>query len=172
MEKGMSDKKGTVRPMPPKGIGHFAVRLRFLIGDQSVRSFERESGVSEGTIRKYLSGERTPTLDRLKMLSDAGDVPAEWLATGRSVIGTNGVMSGPQADPVPELLAAVMVALERALAGAESELDYEQKLKLGRSIHDLVVVFFDRDAEIVTSLNPEDLVGLARLYLRSAGPKG
>ena len=59
-----------------------------------------------------------------------------------------------------------------ASGAADLELRHWVPSKMPATSHNLVVVFFDRDAEIVTSLNPEDLVGLARLYLRTAWSRG
>lgn len=76
------DKKRTSRPFHEKGIGRFPERLATVIGDDSLRSFARASGLSEGVVRNYLRGETFPTLDRLDQLAVAGKVSAAWLATG------------------------------------------------------------------------------------------
>lgn len=167
MKDETSDKRGTSCPVPPEGIGHFAGRLRYLIGERSVRSFERESGVSEGTIRKYLSGERTPTLDRLAMLAEAGGVPPEWLATGRAVISGAGIQPGPELGTHAELLAAATVAAERAAAEGGSGASYDRIRQLGRAVHDLVTILSSDDMASANALTPDDLEGLARLFLNT-----
>lgn len=60
----------------------FPARLRDLIGDRSVRSFSRRSGVSEGTLRGYLSGKTKPTAPKLAALARAGGTSMAWLAMG------------------------------------------------------------------------------------------
>ncbi len=63
-------------------IDGFRDRLREAIGSDSVRGFSRKSGVSEGTIRSYLEGRNTPTLEKLILLANAGGKNVGWLATG------------------------------------------------------------------------------------------
>ena len=63
-------------------VEQFHLRLKGLIGDESVRSFGRSVGISDTTIRKYLSGETEPTLSRLVTLAKKCNVSIEWLATG------------------------------------------------------------------------------------------
>nr|WP_281254637.1 helix-turn-helix transcriptional regulator [Pseudomonas segetis] len=46
------------------------------------RGFARASGLSEGAIRSYLSGETFPTLDRLAQIAQANNVDPMWLAFG------------------------------------------------------------------------------------------
>ncbi|MBI5136868.1 MAG: helix-turn-helix transcriptional regulator [Nitrospirae bacterium] len=167
MKDAAPDKRGTSCPLPPEGIGHFAERLRFLIGERSVRSFERESGVSEGTLRKYLSGERTPTLDRLALLAAAGGVPPEWLATGRAVIGPAGIQPGPELGTHADLLAAAMVAVERAVTATGRDPGYERQRQVGRAMHDLVTILSAANMAAATALTPHDLKGLARLFLNT-----
>tara|TARA_B100000029_G_scaffold484253_1_gene536249 strand:- start:298 stop:873 length:576 start_codon:yes stop_codon:yes gene_type:complete len=40
-------------------------------------------GLSEATLRSYLSGDTYPTLDRLELISSAANVDPEWLVFGR-----------------------------------------------------------------------------------------
>ena len=60
----------------------FSERLKKIIGEQSVRSFARASGVDDKSIRKYLAGTAEPTLKNLLKLSEASGVTVQWLATG------------------------------------------------------------------------------------------
>lgn len=52
------------------------------MGTRAARVFARDSSLSEGAIRSYLSGETYPTLDRLEQIAQAADVSAMWLAFG------------------------------------------------------------------------------------------
>lgn len=58
-------------------------RLEEVIGEESVSSFARRSGIGESVIRGYLTVGKRPRLDHLVSLSDAGNVTVDWLATGR-----------------------------------------------------------------------------------------
>lgn len=49
-----------------------------------MRGFSRNCGLSEATLRSYLSGDTYPTLDRLEMIAKAGKVSATALAFGSS----------------------------------------------------------------------------------------
>jgi len=70
------------RPFPSDGIGRFKERLRESISSHSLRGFSRLCGLSEATLRSYLSGDTFPTLDRLALISSAAGVEPEWLAFG------------------------------------------------------------------------------------------
>jgi len=70
------------RPFPSDGIGRFKERLRESISSHSLRGFSRLCGLSEATLRSYLSGGTFPTLDRLALISSAAGVEPEWLAFG------------------------------------------------------------------------------------------
>ena len=59
-------------------------RLRESISSHSLRGFSRLCGLSEATLRSYLSGDTYPTLDRLELISSAANVDPEWLAFGRN----------------------------------------------------------------------------------------
>lgn len=59
----------------------FADRLRELIGVQPVSGFARKVGLSEGLIRKYLSGSE-PSLSKANQIARSANCSLEWLATG------------------------------------------------------------------------------------------
>lgn len=62
-------------------VGTLDVRLKEIIGSQSVRSFAQEIGVSETAVRKYLKG-GLPALDILMRICDLTGVNVNWLVTG------------------------------------------------------------------------------------------
>lgn len=72
------------RSIPAVGIERFKDRLKAIIQGGSVRVFSRECGLSEATLRSYLSGDTYPTLDRLEMIARAGKVSPTELAFGSS----------------------------------------------------------------------------------------
>lgn len=63
-------------------IESFPGRLREAMKNDSVRTFARDCGLSEGVIRKYLDGKSLPTLDRLLAIARAAGVELSWLACG------------------------------------------------------------------------------------------
>lgn len=68
----------------------FADRLRRAIGNLSQREYARRVGVSETTIRSYLSGETYPGLDKIASLAMVGGVEPIWLASGVSPFAEEG----------------------------------------------------------------------------------
>ena len=68
--------------IPMGGIECFKERLRGIIAGGSLRAFSRECGLSEATLRSYLSGDTYPTLDRLEMIARAGKISPTELAFG------------------------------------------------------------------------------------------
>ncbi|WP_448646757.1 XRE family transcriptional regulator [Pseudomonas mohnii] len=81
-ESDKTDALDTQHPIPVGAIGCFRDRLKNAMGTRAARVFARESGLSEGAIRSYLSGETYPTLDRLEQIAQAAGVSAMWLAFG------------------------------------------------------------------------------------------
>lgn len=59
------------------------LRLKAIIGDESVASFARRCGIAESVLRTYLRDGRMPPLDRALAISAAAAVSVDWLATGR-----------------------------------------------------------------------------------------
>jgi phage repressor protein C with HTH and peptisase S24 domain len=81
-ESDKTDALDTQHPIPAGAIGCFRERLKDAMGTRAARVFARDSGLSEGAIRSYLSGETYPTLDRLEQIAQAAGVSAMWLAFG------------------------------------------------------------------------------------------
>lgn len=80
-----SDAKGNMNqehPFPGQGIGCFKERLKTVMASHSLRGFSKVCGLSEATLRSYLSGSTYPTLDRLMQIAEASQVDAQWLAFG------------------------------------------------------------------------------------------
>lgn len=72
------------RPFLVDGIGRFKERLKESISSHSLRGFSKLCGLSEATLRSYLSGDTFPTLDRLSAISVAAGADPQWLAFGGS----------------------------------------------------------------------------------------
>ncbi|MDO0944618.1 XRE family transcriptional regulator [Chromohalobacter israelensis] len=77
----MSD-ENEQHPFPIDGIGCFKDRLRKVMKGYSLRGFSKACGLSEATLRSYLSGGTYPTLDRLSQVANAAGVDPQWLAFG------------------------------------------------------------------------------------------
>lgn len=63
-------------------IMRFPERLKEAVGSESVRGFAHKCGLSESGLRKYLSGETYPPLDKLISISEAADRSFNWLCSG------------------------------------------------------------------------------------------
>lgn len=81
-ESDKTDVPSAGHPIPSEAIGCFRDRLKSVMGTTAARGFARNSGLSEGAIRSYLSGDTYPTLDRLEQIALAAGVSAVWLAFG------------------------------------------------------------------------------------------
>ncbi|MDM8181289.1 S24 family peptidase [Marinobacter salarius] len=97
MSYGETDANGhnaEERPFPSNGIGRFKERLRESISSHSLRGFSKLCGLSEATLRSYLSGDTFPTLDRLGLISSAAGVEPQWLAFGGNKDGRSAEPAG------------------------------------------------------------------------------
>jgi len=97
MSYGETDANGPnaeERPFPSNGIGRFKERLRESISSHSLRGFSKLCGLSEATLRSYLSGDTFPTLDRLGLISSAAGVEPQWLAFGGNKDGRSAEPAG------------------------------------------------------------------------------
>ncbi|EKO3919717.1 helix-turn-helix transcriptional regulator [Vibrio metschnikovii] len=74
--------KNADRLFDKEAIMRFPERLRVSIGDLSVRSFAQKCGLSESGLRKYISGETYPPLDKLISIAEAASVSFDWLCSG------------------------------------------------------------------------------------------
>lgn len=63
-----------------------AERVAQTIGDESVASFARRSGVEESSLRAYVKRGVKPGLDHLVAICRAGNISLEWLATGQGPV--------------------------------------------------------------------------------------
>lgn len=60
----------------------FSDRLRLIIKSESVRSYAKKIGISNGALRAYLAGTSEPSMRILFSLAKEGNVDPTWLATG------------------------------------------------------------------------------------------
>lgn len=59
----------------------FGTKLRTAIGNESLSSFAKRSDMSINTLKRYLDGERYPTLNTLNQIASALDLDDFWFAT-------------------------------------------------------------------------------------------
>ena len=91
---GRSDEVESTHSTSGLDVESFPERLRDAMNGRKKRSFARAAGVSETVLRKYLSGESTPNLERLLAIARAAGVSVAWLATGEGDRGGYGKMAG------------------------------------------------------------------------------
>lgn len=80
-QKSSSDSTVPIHP----SISDFVIRLKSLIGDNSIADFSRQCRVPESTIRSYLVRGKTPGMEHLTDISSACGVTVDWLATGKGI---------------------------------------------------------------------------------------
>lgn len=81
MESEMREEIGNVDPILREGIGSLPERLAEVLERESLRSFAKQIGVSEGALRTYLKG-RVPRADDAVAIARATGYNIEWLLTG------------------------------------------------------------------------------------------
>lgn len=79
----VSDSTSHKLPIRDEESEAFGERLKLVIGSESLRSFAKRCSMSDGLLGAYIRGEKSPGLDRLVAIADAGSVMIDWLATGR-----------------------------------------------------------------------------------------
>lgn len=89
------------RPVTVHGgnIDQFTVRIRNVIGDESVRSFAKRAGLGTSTLQNIVEGAR-PTVDKLVAIAHAGAVSIDWLATGQGPRDRTTAESGYDTRPL------------------------------------------------------------------------
>ncbi|EMQ6642021.1 helix-turn-helix transcriptional regulator [Pseudomonas aeruginosa] len=60
----------------------FAGRLKEAIGATTPYAFAKKCGISESLVRKYLSGDSLPSIERAWVMARAAGVSLDWLADG------------------------------------------------------------------------------------------
>lgn len=98
-EKDAAKESDSVGLFLDEAIGRFRNRLSYALKGESVRSFARKSGVSEGSLRKCLDGGGI-TLENLLRISHASGESVQWLATGQEVSTPEEFVYIPKMVPV------------------------------------------------------------------------
>jgi len=61
----------------------FGDRLKIAMGDETPYAAHKRTGITESLIRKYISGDSLPNIERAAEMADAFNVSLSWLATGK-----------------------------------------------------------------------------------------
>jgi transcriptional regulator with XRE-family HTH domain len=120
----------------------FEERIKKVVGSQSVRSFGEKCGLSDGALRKYLTGRSEPGLSALKSISEAAGVEIKWLATGEGPMRV-GDPSSSGASVDAEILRQAMETVEEALEFTGKTMPPAKKAALVAAIYE----YFDDENE-------------------------
>lgn len=102
MDKGKHKKKAELdasvhnRSIRDRESSDLPARLKRVVGDEPVAAFARRAGVSESSVRAYLSGEKSPGMDALHAMCSAGGVSIDYLVTGRTRDDTPTAAASPR----------------------------------------------------------------------------
>lgn len=75
--------------MAEKQFEEFPVRLKTVIGEESIPAFAKRAGVTDSLMRAYLRGDSLPGMEKLFHIATAGNVRVEWLVTGEPPMRAN-----------------------------------------------------------------------------------
>lgn len=78
-------------------IDAFSDRFKEAMGGRTPYSIQKQTGIAQSLIGKYLAGSSTPGTDKLVLLANVLGVSIEWLATGKGA--PEGVAEAPKAPP-------------------------------------------------------------------------
>lgn len=80
------------------------LRIKEVVGDQSLRAFARDAGIGPTSLRDYIDGRRTPKRSALDRIAFQGRVSSEWLATGKGHREVRGVSYASHSNDNSHLL--------------------------------------------------------------------
>ncbi len=123
-------------------------RIREAIGEESVASFSRRSGIGDSTIRKYLDG-ALPNSINLVAIADAANVNIEWLATGRGPKMRGAALAAVPSAPAEPInldqLTVAISAVEEGLDAIERHLPPAKHAQLIVSAYGMLGELHQRD---------------------------
>ncbi|MBE0599380.1 MAG: helix-turn-helix transcriptional regulator [Desulfuromonadales bacterium] len=121
-------------PKAAEGVSQFPNRLKDVVRGESLRSFSKKCGFSEGVLRSYLRGDTYPNLDRFVVIARVGGVSVEWLATGEIQDGQKTDESSSAERLDDEFLIKIALVTDSLLR--------ERKVELGSIVHRLRIYSF------------------------------
>lgn len=117
----------------------FSDRLWESIGKESVLSFAKRAGVSEGVVRKYVKGDAEPTVSRLIAMANAAGVSVNWLATGEGFKNINDTKKVFKSDIDIHALSRSIELLDEALLTTNKPMNSMKKAELISALYELEV---------------------------------
>ena len=133
----------TVGPSSEEEVGQFGQRVRTVLGKTSVRSFARDVGIDEKSLRQYMAGATDPSRRTVIAMAKAGGVTVQWLATGEGPMRKGELGDASKTHKAeallfdPELLVDVVSGVEEGLVDAGATMDPEKKGQLLVAIYQL-----------------------------------
>lgn len=118
----------------------FKDRLLEVLGGEKTYSFAKKSGITESLLRKYLTGDSLPGLDRLIIIAEKGKVNIEWLATGE----------GPKEKGSPKEALAPIVREEHDLYRVKNITEIQELF--GKSVGYLREIFDSNDPIFISAI--------------------
>lgn len=124
------------------GSDSLAGRISLLTRETSTNSFARKCGISEGSVRQYLTG-TIPRLDKVIAMAGAAGVRLEWLALGK----------GPMLNSAPDttrrideaLLAQILANVMETRSSGNTPGTAAEIGRMVAEIYDIVCVLDLRD---------------------------
>ncbi len=132
-------------------IVRFAERLKSLIGEESILSFARKVGISEGAIRKYLNAISEPSRINLIKIAQKTGVSVEWLATGQGP-------SSPSEQKPPSNPNGLDKAIVREVVEETESLLREYGIELEPSKKAELIVLLSEEVQEEKSKIPRDKI--------------
>lgn len=127
------------------------LRLKEIIGNESVAAFARRCGFGESLLRKYLDG-ASPSIDKITAIASAAGVTIDWLATGKGFKwlrdlseaqeSLKGRQKESESESTPlddrERLKIAIEAVEEGLAIIRKKMPPDKKAELVLAAYDLI----------------------------------
>ena len=153
-----------------------------VIGNESVRSFSRRSGISETAMRAYLSGSSEPGLTALNKIVSTSGSSINWLATGQGQMKmgenfTQEVGSGNhRLHEKSDLLAKINELLD--LLSSDSEIDEHQgtegdySIIFPEGVEYRIADFVEQYAKAISSSESNEYVNIPLFNLETSAAHG
>lgn len=81
-EKDYAARSGPCKVVSLPNLHTMAARIRYCMQGKTQKEFAKEVGVSDYSISVWSRGKYTPNLSNLKRISEATEIPLEWILNG------------------------------------------------------------------------------------------
>lgn len=137
-------------------IDAFSARLREAMVDRTPYSIQKQTGIAQSLIGKYLDGVSTPGTDKLVVLANALGVSVAWLATGEPAKeAAPSLLGKPDADL--DALEEVVSKIRRMFRERSISLKPEAEARIVR----LVYEYYLRQGEAMDEASLNNVIELA-----------